>query len=65
MTCSFRISGAFTREPLINPATRHPGIAKRYPGPSDFAFQSLREKSLDPGFRRDDGQKQSLPKEAR
>jgi hypothetical protein len=25
-------------EPLINPTTRHPGIAKRYPGPSDFAF---------------------------
>ena len=40
------------RRPLV--FDRHPGIAKRYPGPSDFAFGAWR-KSLDPGFRRDDG----------
>ena len=62
MTCSFRIPGAFTREPLTN---RHPGIAKRCPGPSDFAFRCIVRKSQGPGFRRDDEQNQSLSKEAR
>ena len=62
MTSSFQIPGAFTREPLIN---RHPGIAKRYPGSSDFAFRCIARKSLGPGFRRDDEQNKTFPKEAR
>jgi hypothetical protein len=40
-------------------STRHPGIAQRYPGPSDFAFRCVARKSLVPGFRRDDEQDQS------
>jgi hypothetical protein len=36
---------------VYNPANT---VAKRYPGPSDFAFGEWR-KPLDPGFRGDDG----------
>jgi phosphomevalonate kinase len=43
------------------PTNRHPGIAKRYPGPSAFASQWIAQKSLGPGFRRDDEQNQSFP----
>ena len=43
-----------TGRPGNSDFARHPGIVKRYPGSSAFAFQSVARKSLDPGFRRDD-----------
>jgi phosphomevalonate kinase len=45
---------------LNTPPTRHPGIAKRYPGPSDFAVPCVARKSLGPGFRRDDDKEQDF-----
>ena len=41
------------RRPLV--FDRHPGIAKRCPGSSDFGFGCVIRKSMCPGFRRDDG----------
>jgi hypothetical protein len=44
-----KADGASVKESLPNSLTRHPGIAKRYPGPGDFAF-SVRESHWVPAF---------------
>ena len=45
---------------LNTPPARHPGIAKRYPGPSDFAVPCVARKSLGPACRRDDDEEQDF-----
>jgi phosphomevalonate kinase len=47
-----------SRESPNSLIARHPGIAKRYPGPSAFASRGVARKSLVPGFRQDDEQNQ-------
>lgn len=38
------------QETLITPIVRHPGIVKRHPGPSAFAFSALHESHRIPAF---------------